>query len=105
MHELEYNFTSSNEFKKLSANITNKHQRNIRSFLNTNNNPVYQNDKWKYVNLNSEAATLGGLIKLHKPIDLIRLINRQNTLAYKIVKHLLKIPDSPTRIMLKIHYN
>jgi hypothetical protein len=48
---------------------------------------INTNTKWKYINLNSSAPSIRGLIKIHKTDQPIRpIVNWRNAPAYKLAK-------------------
>jgi hypothetical protein len=50
---------------------------------------IHKNEIWKYLNLNSTAPSLRGLVKLHKENTPIRLlVNWKNAPGYKLTKTL-----------------
>jgi hypothetical protein len=93
----EYNkiiseFLTTNNFTKLTNDITNKQQIKIRKEINKCQNIIKKEEKWKYINMNPSAPLLHGTIKLHKQGKPIRPTdNWKNCPAYKVAKHLNEI--------------
>jgi hypothetical protein len=77
-------FLATNNFTKLTKDITNKLQTKTRKEISTCNNIIK-----KYINMNPSAPSIYGTIKLHKQGKPIRpIVNWRECPAYKISKHL-----------------
>jgi len=84
-------FISNNDFTRLTHDITNNSQRDIRAVVNECQSIIQKEEKWKYINLNPTAPTIRGLVKVHKEDSPVRpMVNWINALAYKLTKMLVK---------------
>ena len=90
LHEYDtkvQNFIDSNKFDIESTDPTKKYQAEIRKNLNQCKQIIANNQKWKYVNINTSPPTLKGLPKVHKTNIPIRpIINWRNAPAYHLAK-------------------
>jgi hypothetical protein len=78
---------STNKFNIVNSDPTNKFKTKIRTTIKESNYLIQQSQKWKYINLNSTAPIIKGLIKIHKPDHTIRpIVNWKNAPAYKLAK-------------------
>jgi hypothetical protein len=94
-------FINQKSFTKLTREITNKKQENIRSNSNIIINKM---NKWKYINMNPRAPHIQGTIKLHKEQKLIRLIvSWKDIPGYKLGKHITT--QLSTTLQLPSTYN
>jgi hypothetical protein len=86
-HDKVQTFISDNNFTKIGSDLTKKHQRDIRTLLNTCPHLIPSNTKWRYINMNPSPPYIRGLIKIHKPEAPIRpIVNWKNSPAYKLAK-------------------
>jgi hypothetical protein len=80
---------AANNFTKITRDIASKQQTKTRKEINTCNNIINKEDKWKYINMNPSAPQLYGTMKLHKQQKLIHpIVNWRECPTYKIAKHL-----------------
>jgi hypothetical protein len=78
-------FIDKNKFQSSTKNPTTLFQNQIRRTINHCTTLIPRDSKWKYVNLNTSAPTIKGLIKLHKPDQpLCPVVNWRNTPPYKL---------------------
>jgi hypothetical protein len=88
-------FLENNVFTILETDPTNCFQRNVRKKINYSKTFIRKGGKWKHYNQNATAQTIKGLLKLHKPMNPIRLlVNWRNAPTYTLAKFLLYIPKS-----------
>jgi len=78
-------FLHGNNFIASTTDPTNTVQKEISNTIKESKTLIPRDCKWKYINLNPSAPSIKGLIKLHKPGQLIRLVvNWRSALAYKL---------------------
>jgi hypothetical protein len=86
------NFVDKNRFQTSTTNPTKKFQNQIRKTVNSSTKLINPDSRWKFVNLNPSAATIRGLVKLHKVDQPIRpVVNWRNVPAYKLLKLLAEM--------------
>jgi hypothetical protein len=77
---------TQNNFTKLPHDISNKQQQNARNSKKI----IDKNDKWKYINMNTNAPHIHGTIELHKRLKPISpIVNWKHSSSYisKIYGH------------------
>jgi hypothetical protein len=80
-------FITSNNVCTSTTNPTKKYQKQIRKVINNSTKMINTNTKWNYINFNSSAPTIRGLIKIHKTDQPIRpIVNWRNAPAYKLAE-------------------
>jgi len=83
-------FISNNSFMQSTNGITIK-LRVIRTAINEWRDIIPKDEKWKYINLNPEAPSIRGLVKIHKEDSPIGpIISWKNVPAYKLAKVLVE---------------
>jgi hypothetical protein len=96
------NFVKANNLLSTPTDPTKTYQTSVRKTVNSSKTLIPQDTRWKYINMNSSAPTIKGLIKLHKRDQLIRpVVNWRKAPAYKlaqlftkIVGHLAPLPNA-----------
>jgi hypothetical protein len=89
--EKVHNFINDHNFTTLKNDPTKTFQKELRNTINGCQVIITKEEKWKYVNLNTAATTIRGLIKINKPNAPIRpIVNWKQAAAYKIAKLLIK---------------
>jgi len=77
------NFITENHFQTINTDPTNIFQNQIRKTIKNSKTLNPQDSKWKYINLNPAVPSIKGLIKIHKPNQLIRpVLKGRNAPAY-----------------------
>jgi len=83
-------FISNNSFTQSTNDITIK-LRVSRTAINEWCDIIPKDEKWKYINLNPEAPSIRGLVKIHKEDSPIGpIISWKNAPAYKLAKVLVE---------------
>ena len=96
MYQDDYNkkvnsFVSNSSFTVANSDNNRKRQRDIRNAVSDCQQAIQTDDRWKYINLNTTAPTIRGLVKIHKEGASIRpVIKWKNAPASKLAKMLSK---------------
>jgi hypothetical protein len=96
------NFLLDSNFHTDTTDPTSAFQTQLRNTIKENMTLIPKDCRWKYINMNPSAPSIRGLIKIHKPDQLIRqVMNWRNTLAYKLsrlftdkIKHIAPLPNT-----------
>jgi hypothetical protein len=84
-------FIGKNNLLKVNNDPTKVFQKKVRNVLNECQVVIHKDERLKYINMNSVAPTIKGVIKIHKENAPIRpVINWRNAPAYKLAKILTK---------------
>jgi hypothetical protein len=82
-----HNFLQTNRFQATTTDPTKTYQNLIGKTISDSKTLIPQDSRWRYINLNPSAPTMKGLIKIHKPDQLIRpIVNWHNAPVYKLAK-------------------
>jgi hypothetical protein len=97
-HERITDCIKDNNLTTVNNEPTKSFQRKIRNIINECQIVIPKYEKWKYVNLNTSAPTIRGLLKIHKIDSPIRpVVNWKNAPAFKLAKLFAKkTPDLST---------
>jgi hypothetical protein len=95
-------FLSDNNFHTVTADPTNTFRTQVRNTVNQSETLIPKDSKWKYINMNTSATSIKGLIKIHKQDQPIRpVVNWHNAPAYHLSKlftnkinHLSPLPQA-----------
>ena len=80
-------FIRNNNFRTATTDPTNIFQTKIKQTIKESTTLIPKDSRWKYKNMNPFAPSSKGLIKIHKPDQLIRPVaNWRNAPAYKLSK-------------------
>jgi len=86
-HEKITDFIKNNNLTTVNNEPTKSFQRKIRNIINECQIVIPKDEKWKYVNLNTSAPTIRGLLKIHEIDSPIRpVVNWKNAPAFKLAK-------------------
>jgi hypothetical protein len=81
------NFLLENNFQTSTVDPNKTFQTQIRRKINASTILIPRGIKWKYINLNTSAPSIKGLIKIHNPTQPNRpVVNWRNAPAYKPAK-------------------
>jgi len=102
------NFILNNNFRTATADPTNTFQTQIRQTIRDSKTLIPKDTRWKYTNMNPSAPSIKGLIKIHKPHQLIRpVVNWRNARAYRLSKlfteKIHRIAPLPNAFNIKTH--
>jgi hypothetical protein len=97
-----HNFIQNNDFHTQTTDPTKTFQTQVRTTIKLSPTLTPKDHRWKYINKDSSAPSIKGLIKIHKPDKPIRaVVNWRNAPAYRLsklftekVSHLAPLPDS-----------
>ena len=95
-------FLSGNNFQTIAADPTNTFQTQVRNTVKQSKTLIPEDSRWKYINMNTSAPSIKGLIKIHKQDQPIRpVVNWRNAPAYHLSKlftnkinHLTPLPHA-----------
>lgn len=90
-HKKIHDFIANNSLTIVKSDPTKNFQRKLRNVINECQIILLKDEKWKYVNLNTSAPTIRGLMKIHKSDFPIRpVVNWHNAAAHKLAKMLAR---------------
>jgi hypothetical protein len=95
-------FLRNNDFHTNTTDPTTTYQTQIRTTIKQTPTVIPKEGRWKYINMNTSAPSIKGLIKVHKPDQPIRpIMNWRNAPAYILsilftdkINHLAPLPHS-----------
>ena len=80
-------FIQGNGLLTSNTNPTKSFQAQVRRVINNGKTLIPPDSKWQRINMNPTAATIKGLIKLHKPGHPIRpVVNWKGAPSYKLAR-------------------